>query len=77
MLAAHLQKYFWDTDFSLLDSKKHEKYIAERILELGDEKAARWLMKEYPASRLKKISANSRQISPKSKIFWKLIFSKK
>jgi succinate dehydrogenase flavin-adding protein (antitoxin of CptAB toxin-antitoxin module) len=76
MLAIHLRKYFWDTDFKSLNEKQHEKYIAERILELGDEKAVHWLIKRYPASRLKKIASSSRQLSAKSKNFWKLIFSR-
>jgi hypothetical protein len=45
-------------------------------LELGDEKAIRWLIKKYPASQLKKIAKSSRQLSDKSKNFWKLIFKK-
>ena len=73
MLQAELKKYFWDVDFDLLDLKKHKKFILERILELGNEKATRWMKDNFTKEDILNVLKNSRRISKKSAAFWNLI----
>lgn len=70
---AFLRKYFWDIDFAKLDPKKHSTYVIERLLEFGDEKAVRWVLKEYSRDAVKSVVCHSRAISKKTANFWSLV----
>jgi hypothetical protein len=67
---------FWDTDPAHLDLQENKEYIIERTLELGDDKAVRWLFSIYPRSDIKEVLAKSRRISRKSANYWKLVLEK-
>ena len=67
------QGYFWDTNLAKIDPKKHRTYLIERLLEYGDEKAYRWLNKNFSKATIRKVVAESRRISPKTRNFWSLI----
>lgn len=75
LLPKFLKPYFWDVGFNQLDPKKSNKFIATRILELGDEKATRWLLGSYTRKLFKDILENSRELSPKSANFWSIYFN--
>jgi len=74
-LPRFLKKYFWDVDFSKLDKKTHSRFIIERILEYGDEKAIKWMEKNFKLNEIKKVVCQSRNLSLKSANFWQLIFN--
>ncbi|MDH4272267.1 MAG: hypothetical protein OEW18_09860 [Candidatus Aminicenantes bacterium] len=67
---------FWDTDPARLDLQENKEYIIERTLELGDDKAVRWLFSIYPRSDIEKVLATSRRISRKSANYWSLVLKK-
>jgi len=69
-LPSFLKRYFWDIDFKKLDSKKNSEYIIVRLLEFGDEKAIRWLLKIFSKKLIKKIVMTRRGISPRTATFW-------
>jgi len=70
MLPSFLKKYFWDVDFTALKQKKYEQFIAKRILERGDVKAVRWLLKNIPEKAIKETVLSCRQLSSKTANFW-------
>lgn len=72
-----LKKYFWDTDFRALNIKNQKKYILERVLELGDEKAAKWMLKNFSKKDILAALKNKRNISERSRIFWKLFLARR
>lgn len=74
-LPKFLKNYFWDVNFSTLDSKQYPYFILERILEYGDKKALSWMMQCYPRSILKKVVVSSRSLDHKSARFWALILN--
>ena len=74
-LPQFLEKYFWDVDFSKLNKKTHSQFIIERILEYGDEKAVRWMRRNFKLNEIKKVVCNSRNLSLKSANFWQFIFN--
>ncbi len=76
-LDVKLKKYFWDVDFDALDVEKNTKYILERILDLGDEKAVRWMQKTFSKKDIQNAFKNNRKISKKSLNFWNLVFGNK
>lgn len=63
-----LKYLFWDTDFESLDYKKHKKYIIERILEFGDEKAYKWMFKTYKDEEIIDVVKKSKNISRKTAV---------
>ena len=63
---------FWDVDVSTLDPRRHANYVIERVLEYGDSRAARWLLKNFSRQAIAKVIKNSRRLSPKSRNFWAL-----
>jgi hypothetical protein len=73
MMEKGLERFFWDVDPSSLDLQQNKTYIIERLLELGDEKAIRWLFMKYPRAEIVEVIGSSRSISPKSRSYWRLI----
>jgi hypothetical protein len=65
--------FFWDIDPARLDLQENKGYIIERILELGDDKAVRWLFENYSRNDIRKVLAASQRISRKSSQYWSLI----
>ena len=65
---------FWDVDPKTIDTKKHARYIIERILGFGDDREARWLFSKYKKNTIKKVINLPRsQVDPKSKSLWSLL----
>ncbi len=61
---------FWDVDVSSLDQIRDRQFIIERVLEYGDEKIARWLLKSFPRASIVSVVKNSRRLTPKSRNLW-------
>ena len=74
-LPLFLKKYFWDVDFNKLDFKKRPEYIILRILEYGDIKTLRWLLKNTNKKKIKEIIIKYKGLSPKSLYFWTSFFN--
>ena len=72
-LPEFLRLLFWDADFDRLGVPGHERYIIERVLELGDVPAVRWLMQRFPREQIVEALCNSRRLSRKSARFWALV----
>ncbi len=67
-----LGRFFWDVDPESLDLSRHKTYIIERLLELGDETAIRWLFAAYQRKDIIEVLRFSRSLSPKSRNFWRI-----
>ncbi|OGD84656.1 hypothetical protein A2696_01535 [Candidatus Curtissbacteria bacterium RIFCSPHIGHO2_01_FULL_41_13] len=67
------KKYFWDTDIEKIDLKKHQKYVIERLLELGNPQAYRWLINNFQKDEINRVVSKSRQLSQKTRNFWHFI----
>ncbi len=66
---------FWDVDPSTIDTKKHARYIIERILDFGNDDEVRWMARNYPTARIKDVLNEPRSpIHAKSKSLWSLIY---
>ena len=69
----HLRPFFWETEFSQISVNKNKPYIIERILELGNLSAVKWLFLNYTKNEIKEVLEKSRKVSAKSRNFWQLI----
>jgi len=70
-----LKEYFWDVDFSKLDKKIYSQFIIERILEYGDQKAIKWMEKNFKSNEIKRVICQSKNLSLRSANFWQHIFN--
>lgn len=68
------QELFWDTDPELIDVQKNSQYVIERILDFGNAREVSWLVKTYPAHKIRDVIATSKELHNKSKALWKLVF---
>ncbi len=75
MLPQEYQRFFWDVDFATLDCSTHQRYIIERLLEVGDVSATRWLRATYTSSAIIDVIKHTRSLSPRSATFWALYFN--
>ena len=67
-----LKQYFWDVDFEKIDPVKSRIFLLKRVLDRGDTKALKWLLKHYTKEDIKKLLTTSRDLSPKTANFWAL-----
>ena len=66
---------FWDVDPKTIDPKKHARYIIERILDFGNDKEVRCIVRNYSPRTIKKVLTQQRSpIHAKSYALWSLIF---
>ncbi|EKE22100.1 MAG: hypothetical protein ACD_7C00047G0002 [uncultured bacterium] len=71
------QALFWDINPTKIDPKKNSQYVIERILDLGNDKEVKWMLKNYNKTMLKKVIANSRSLAPQTKSLWTLMLKVK
>ncbi len=69
-LPEFLRPLFWDVDFDRLRIPGHERYIIERILELGDVAEVQWMFRNFPREQIIQALRRSRSLSRKSAVFW-------
>ena len=69
------RQYFWDVDPATLDLTKHRRYILERLLDKGDNQATEWLRQNFTTDEIEGVVATSRQLSPKSANYWRVILA--
>ena len=59
-----LKKYFWDTEFEMLDKQKNKNYIISRIYCYGDLKDIKWIKENYTQEEIKEVAKKSRNLKP-------------
>jgi len=65
---------FWDTNPGKIHLKGNARYVIERVLEFGGLGAVEWLQRVYPVQTILDVLTLSRNISEKSRNFWKIWF---
>ena len=74
MVPAVVRKLFWDIDADAFDPAAFPQYTIERVLELGDDKAVRWLREVFTKDTIIDVLRRSRRLTPRSANFWALVF---
>lgn len=64
------QSLFWDVDPKTIDPKRHAVYIAERVMDFGNDREARWLLATYRPQFLKEIAQQSRVLRSDTRALW-------
>lgn len=69
-LPKSFKQYFWEVDFNKIDPQKSGQYVIHRLIDRGNDKAIRWLLKTYPKDLIKEVVATRRGFSPPVANFW-------
>ncbi len=73
-LPEFLRPLFWEVDFDRLRVRGHERYLIERVLEYGDDRAIRWLQHTFSPTTVADVVRHSRKISRNTATLWALVF---
>ncbi len=65
---------FWDADPRRTHLRRNRRYVIERILELGDLEAVRWMERAYAGREILQVLRTSRSLDERSLGFWLLWF---
>lgn len=72
-LPKFLKSYFWEIDFEALDADKYPRYVIKRILEYGNERAIRWMGRNFELDEIKSVVCKTRDLSIRSTNFWAVV----
>lgn len=67
------QSLFWDVDPKTIDTKKHAKYIIERILDFGNDEEVKWLWNTYSHNLIRAVVKKSRVLHVQTRSLWLLL----
>jgi len=74
MIPQHLHPLFWDVNFDDFNPAAYPDYTIARVLEIGDEKAVKWMKENFSEADIKRVIATERRLSRKSANFWALVY---
>lgn len=70
-LPVALKKYFWGDNLDDIRWPKHQKYIAQTLLDKGNENAISWLFSLVGKNKITRMLPKLK-LSKKSSNFWKI-----
>ncbi|MDE2024930.1 MAG: hypothetical protein KGJ07_00375 [Patescibacteria group bacterium] len=65
-----LRSYFWDVAFDELEMKTQSHLIIKRVLDRGNLRDIRWLLKMYGKDEIGKVVLETRDLSRPTGNFW-------
>lgn len=68
---------FWDVDLATLDFENHKTFIVERVLNMGDAVALKWLWQKYGPGVIYDTVTTSRNLTLKTARCWQNYFNLK
>ncbi len=74
MIPQHLHPLFWDVNLGNFNPTAYPDYTIARILELGDEKAVKWMKETFSEAEIKRVISTEQRLSRKSANFWALVY---
>lgn len=73
-LPDYVAKYFWGDNLLQLSQGDNESYIIQTILDIGDQKAVKWLLSKLNRDSIK-AKLPELNLSSKSANFWNIYLS--
>jgi hypothetical protein len=74
MIPQNLQPLFWDVNQQQFDPLAWPEYVIFRVLEFGDDVAARWMREMFSPAEIRRIICTEARLSPRSANFWALVY---
>ncbi len=68
-----LYQYFWDVNVEKLDPEKKPYFVINRLLNVGNAEAVKWVRQNYHAEIIKDTFRKMRDFNAKTGRFWSLI----
>ena len=69
-LPIFLKQYFWDVAFEKINPEKSRTFVLKRILDRGNDKALKWMLKHYTKDDIRQLLLTTRDLSAKTANFW-------
>ncbi len=77
VLPNFLRPFFWDVTPATLDVREYWFFVLERLLELGDDQAIRWVLTNFTDDEIIAVLRQSARISPRTANWWALKYGLK
>lgn len=74
VLPLFLHRYFWDIDVKKFNFREKPQYVVQRLLEVGNLKAVRWLLRNFKKEQIKETIQKRRGFSARTVSFWANFF---
>ena len=74
MIPSELRALFWDTNIGKFNPAAHPDYTIFRVLELGDERAVKWMREVFSEAEIRRVLCTEHRLSRKSANFWALVY---
>ena len=74
MIPSDLRALFWDAALDEFEPTDHPDYTILRVLELGDQRAVKWMREVFPEAEIRRVLCAERRLSRKSANFWALVY---
>jgi hypothetical protein len=68
-----ISNYFWDINTDTASPRKHPRYYMTRILEIGNKRAIRWLLRVFGRKKIREVLPTLR-LSSRSANYWHYYF---
>lgn len=68
-----VKRLFWDTDVKAIDLSKNRGFFITRVADKGGLRDLRWLIKIFGKKEINRVVSKSRNVTAKTKNFWKKI----
>lgn len=75
LIPRQLERFFWDVDFTAIDTERNKDYIITKILEYGDFDALKWLFGNFVSDDIQQVLIERRGFSQKTANFWRVFFN--
>jgi len=72
-LTKHAKKLLWDVDAKKI-GPRHQSFVITRLADKGGWSDFLWLKKIFGVKKVKQAVIHSRNVSAKTKNFWKVLF---
>lgn len=69
-LPKELRRYFWDVNAEKLNPAKHSTYVINRLMNIGNVPAIRWMRRTFPEDLIKETVKSSRDFNSMTALFW-------
>ncbi|MGI5822972.1 MAG: DUF6922 domain-containing protein [Dethiobacteria bacterium] len=76
-MPAAVTRLFWDVDWDTLNLEAHQGFIIERVLNMGDEVALKWLWQKFGRGAILKTVTVSSKLTLKTARCWQNYFQLK
>jgi uncharacterized protein DUF6922 len=74
MIPQGLRYLFWDVNLDTFSPVAYPEYTIFRVLELGDERAVRWMKETFREDEIKRIISTEHRLTRKSANFWASVY---